>query len=102
MFRIEHPPVGIYSRTLRGGTNFSIGTIPMCLSLNKAHRCHGSGTEVIEVMQLGTGGNRGPARTEGGTPSGLPARRRRYVLKDAQRDRKSTRLNSSHLCISYA
>src|SRR5256885_13261149 len=39
--------------------------------------------------------HRDRARDQGGTPAGLRVRRR-------LRDRKSTRLNSSHLVISYA
>ena len=70
-------------------TSSSIGTIATRDRVNKAHQCHGSGTEVIgrsEVLGRDEGREEEAySRTEGETPSGQPAGCRRYLAAISER-----------------
>src|SRR5205807_8338414 len=87
--------------------------LPICI-VGSAQDRRGRRGSLVELSSLGEGAETGQPRVAG-EPRGLPvavaARRRVRVprgaacaepLRNSGGDRKSTRLNSSHLVISYA
>src|ERR1035441_1643468 len=90
----SHEGGSIFARLLSSGSTLKR---PPCLAKNKI-RCWSSGLNCVTPSR-----SNGPSSTGGNrTHDNLLRRQRRRCASTVFTDRKSTRLNSSHLGISYA